>query len=92
MSRPTPRLTDHARERCAEMGVSTKRAKRVVQHRDLTYPGRKGTDCWVSKSSVDPILAVVWSVADDGTPLIVTVIWSGDYDRERRPDVIEVPS
>ena len=40
----TPRLTTHARERCVELGISTKRAKRVVQHRTSSYPSSAGHD------------------------------------------------
>lgn len=50
----TPRLTDHARKRCAEMGISTKIAKRVIQHADLTRPGYKGTDAQVATSRAYP--------------------------------------
>lgn len=37
--RPTPVLSQHARDRCAEMEISTKVAKRIVQHAELCYPG-----------------------------------------------------
>jgi hypothetical protein len=33
---PTPRLSDHARQRCAEMGISTKVAKAIVRHWSVT--------------------------------------------------------
>lgn len=37
LNRPTPKLTDHARQRCIEMGLTTRRVKRVVQEPDLAY-------------------------------------------------------
>lgn len=33
----TPKLTEHARQRCAEMGLTTRRVKRVVRDPDLVY-------------------------------------------------------
>jgi hypothetical protein len=35
-------LTDHARERCAQMGISTKLVKRVLSDPDITYQPRTG--------------------------------------------------
>lgn len=34
----TPRMSDHARQRCEEMGISTKVVKRIVQHQTCSYP------------------------------------------------------
>jgi hypothetical protein len=76
----TARLTDHARLRCAQMGIGTKRAKRVVAHRLQTYtdPVRNG----LLVTSDDPDIAVVW---DPRTNLILTVLW-------RTQDVYERPA
>lgn len=35
--RPTARMSAHALARCAEMGITTKRVKRVVRDPDLRY-------------------------------------------------------
>lgn len=50
----TPRLTEHARARCVEMGISTKVAKRIVQNPTMTYPGPSGTNSTVVLSSLEP--------------------------------------
>lgn len=55
----TPRLTRHARERCAEMGISTKVAKRIVRYADLTRPGRPNTGLLVSCCDQYPDYIVV---------------------------------
>jgi hypothetical protein len=69
----TPRMTRHARDRCVELGISTKRAKRIVQHRSSTYEatrghGNAGLTC---QSTVDPSISVVW---DPITNQIITVL------------------
>ena len=69
----TPRLTQHARERCAEMGISTKVAKRIVQRADLVRPGRPGTDLLVSCSDEHPDYIVVHTNPEQGLVQIVTV-------------------
>jgi hypothetical protein len=68
----TPRLTLHARERCAEMGISTKRAKRVVKERRLVYISNldHDNDAFVVMSD-DPDICVVWK---EHTNLILTVL------------------
>lgn len=70
--RPTPFLTRHARERCAEMGISTKVAKRIVQHPDIIRPGNNGTACLVAVSDRYPEYAVVY---DPEAFRIVTVVF-----------------
>ena len=69
----TPRVTYHARQRCAELGISTKRAKRIVQQRTSTYPSPQGhsNNGVVCSSTVDPEYAVVW---DEHTNTILTVL------------------
>lgn len=83
----TPVLTDHARSRCREMGVSTKRAKRVVADPSITYrgslryrPGRR-----VAVSAADTI-AVVFEPGRHGhPPVIVTVLWHAAEARQEGP-------
>lgn len=67
----TPRLTQHARERCAEMGISTKVAKRIVQHADVVRPDYPGSDRMISVSDAYPDYIVVHDQQDP--PIIITV-------------------
>lgn len=75
--RPTPRLTDHARERCVEMAVRTKVVKSILRDPDLDvpssdrYPGFR-----VATSRSHPDYAVPYFVADDGVPVAVTVLFN----------------
>jgi predicted nucleotide-binding protein len=57
----TPHLTPHARDRCLEMGISTKRAKRVVQQQVLKYVSNAAHDngAFIVMSH-DADIAVVW--------------------------------
>ena len=47
--RPTPVLCEHARERCAEMGISTKVAKRIVREAAVVRPGMAHSDRLVAR-------------------------------------------
>ncbi len=69
----TPKMTVHARVRCAELGISTKRAKRIVQHRSGTYPSSNGhsNNGVVVFSASDSEIAVVW---DEERNEILTVL------------------
>lgn len=69
----TPKMTAHALLRCVEMGISTKRAKRVVRERTSTYAGapKHSNDALVVHSATDPDIAVVWNPA---TNHILTVL------------------
>lgn len=49
----TPVLTRHAQQRCVEMEISTKVAKRIVQRGEVAYPG--------TPSSQGPTMVVLWS-------------------------------
>lgn len=71
----TPRLTHHARERCAEMGLSTKVAKAIVQRPTMTYPSRSrdGHMALIATSVHVPEYAVVFLPEDP--PLILTVVF-----------------
>lgn len=71
--RPTPQLTEHARERCAEMGIVTKRVKRVARMPDLAYASRENRRVLCRLD--EPDFRVV--VNEEG--LIVTVLlWTYD--------------
>lgn len=80
----TPRLTVHARERCAEMGLTTKTAKRIYQHRSVTYPGNRGSGCIFVVSNDYPGYAVVVNEEQEDRPVIVTVVFQtyGEYIRK----------
>lgn len=80
----TPVLTDHARSRCREMGVSTKRAKRVVADPSITYRGslryRPGRRVAVR---CDDSIAVVFEPGDPAR--IITVLWHAAEARQEGP-------
>lgn len=71
----TPKLTTHARERCVEMGISTKIAKWIVRHADLRRPGNPGTDTVVATSRRYPDYAVVYA-EEEGAPVVITVLFN----------------
>lgn len=75
----TPALTAHARQRCAEMGINTKVAKRIVQHHTLVYPAPFGHPPGrVLVSSVQyPEFLVV---AAEDLHLIFTVLWNSQEE------------
>lgn len=70
----TPRLSNHARQRCEEMDVRTKRAKRIVQDPDIVRPCSHGH--LMAVSDADPDIAVVFHLDgdDDECPTIITVL------------------
>lgn len=69
-------LSHHARERCAEMGLSTKQVKRALEHVEMTYPSTD-YDGNPVKVSVADGLAIVHN--DEGT--VITVLWHGREGR-----------
>jgi hypothetical protein len=73
-------MTHHARERCQEMGVSTKAAKRVVQEPTTTWTSDGQT---VATSDEYPEITVVFAVDADGRPVVITVLYrtAEEYDR-----------
>jgi hypothetical protein len=83
----TPRVSPHARQRCQEMGISTKRAKRVVMRPDIVRPanrpGRPKGAYKMAVSDADPEIAVVFIETRCDRPVIVTVLWRTyeTYDR-----------
>jgi hypothetical protein len=78
---PTPVLTVHARQRCAEMEISTKVAKAILRHADLTRPTWP-SPCRIATSTQTPEYAVVY-VEDDPRPVIVTVLFRTDQPYRR---------
>lgn len=74
----TPRITKHARQRCEEMGISTKVAKQIVRHADVTHTtDSRGRECqrFVCKSDKHPGYAVAYFKAPDGVPVVCTVLF-----------------
>lgn len=73
----TPRLSDHARLRCIQMEVNTKRAKRIVQHPSMVIPGPPSNkDSFIATSADDKELQVAYAIDEDGRPIIITVLWN----------------
>lgn len=67
----TPRILPHALERCHEMGISTKVAKRIIRNADLTRPSSDGLR--IAVSDADPDYAVVYYPGSP--PVVVTVVF-----------------
>lgn len=80
-----PKMTHHAKVRCAEMGISTKVAKRMVKNPSVTHTTQKGGGNRVICTSTEyPLYAVVYSNPDDdGIVWIITVLFNTQvrYDR-----------
>jgi hypothetical protein len=71
---PTPVLTEHARERCAEMGIRTRVAKQIWRDHTLTYP-LHDQDRIVVISADHPRYALVVDEHGD-RPVVVTVLFN----------------
>lgn len=97
MSNPTPTMSHHARLRCAEMGISTKVAKRIVANPSTTYCGKPGSDegTRVLMSAEYPDYAVVLGHRP-GTevPVVITVLFreQADYVRNGATYSVVTPS
>lgn len=79
------RLTEHARQRCAEMNLRTGVVKRIVRHHDVSWRTSQPQDgryLMVAASNAFPHLAVVFA-PDMSPPIVVTVLWRTQerYDR-----------
>jgi hypothetical protein len=77
---PTPRLSAHAKLRCLQMNVTTKRVKRVVRTADILYPGHPSADgspAWLAMSECDREIAVVFVRDAAGVPVVLTVLYRG---------------
>jgi CTP:molybdopterin cytidylyltransferase MocA len=66
----TPRMTQHALARCAEMGISTKVAKAIVRNASVNRPSGNAV---VATSEEYPDYAVVYYPADP--PIVATVVF-----------------
>ena len=87
----TPQLTDHARERCAEMGIRTRVVKQIWRTRTLTYvmfdqPGKIRVT-----SDKHPEYALI--VDEEGErPVIITVLFASDQSYVRAGRTFRVKS
>jgi Domain of unknown function (DUF4258) len=71
------RLSDHARERCAQMHIRTSVVKRIVRKPTTSWLTRRrnGDGYLVVASSRDvPAIAVVY--VPQAPPVVVTVLWN----------------
>lgn len=78
---PTPKMSNHALERCKEMGVQAKRAKRIVRFPDQTWESDGG---YIAIRSDEPEIAVVYAI-EGSVKVIVTVVWRTQDQYHRVP-------
>jgi hypothetical protein len=73
-------MSRHARERAAEMGICTKRIKRMLRNPSVNHVTRDNR--FIAMSTAEPTIAVVYAI-EDGQPTVVTVLWRSEvrYDR-----------
>lgn len=83
----TPLISAHARQRCAEMGISTKVAKRIAQNPSVVYRGggqeRHGRNTVVMLSDAESDYAIVFAPDHH---LVVTVLPRTHEDYRRTED------
>lgn len=86
----TPRLTDHARQRCREMGLGTKEVKRAFRLPALDYPGPERHGHNRLLVGLDGRLAIAYRPGDP--PVVMTVLWNGQtFTRPNAPQEGPVP-
>lgn len=82
----TARICDHARDRCVEMGISTKVAKRIVRNPTMVLPDFQGNpDRRFVYSDVEPEYAVVICQEDGEPDTVITVLYYTPQERFERP-------
>lgn len=89
----TPRMTEHARERCAQMGISTKVAKRIYQHADVVRTASHAeAGQQVATWDGEPDYAVLFGHCLRGSeiPVIITVFFRTRHDYIRNGTTYEV--
>lgn len=87
----TPRLSQHARQRCKEMGISTRLVKRIVQNADVSFPATPSSDG-------RPTQMLTWSkeeryrvvLSDDN--VVLTVLFRCTETYVRKGETYEVVS
>ena len=75
--RPTARLSEHARQRCREMGLRTKAVKAVVADPEMDTPAPNGGRLLVAGA-----LAVIY---DADANEVITVLWAQGESRAGGP-------
>ena len=73
----TARLSEHARQRCREMGLRTKAVKAVVADPEIDTPAPNG-----GRLLVAGVLGVIY---DDDTNEVITVLWAQGESRADGP-------
>ena len=73
----TARLSEHARQRCREMGLCTKAVKAVVADPEMDTPAPKG-----GRLLVAGVLAVIY---DADANKVITVLWAQGESRAGGP-------
>jgi hypothetical protein len=74
-SRMKLKLTEHARQRCQEMGVPTKQVKTILDRAEVDAPSGRGDGYRIA---VADNLAVPYSLSG----YAITVLWRGELDRD----------
>lgn len=84
----TPTLSPHARERCEEMGILTRRIKNAVRDWGAArWPDPQGRPAWMVHSATEPDLLII--VAMDRTPQhVITVLWWDPEERLTREEAM----
>lgn len=83
----TPVMTEHARQRCLEMGISTKVPKQIVRRANLVRPDKPGSARCVMQSSKHPgYVAVVEEVEASEPPayVVITVMFNDPGFKARK--------
>jgi hypothetical protein len=81
-----PIISGHARERCAEMGISTKVAKRIHRHASMILPDFSGNEeRSFMYSSREPGYAIVVEAGTPRDTVVTVLIWSPDQYFTRSP-------
>jgi hypothetical protein len=72
----TPRFTKHARQRCVEMGLTTKAVKRIYRSALIDYPGpiKHGEG---NRIKVGDGIAIAYKIDETGSPMVCTVLYAG---------------
>lgn len=72
----TPRFTIHARQRCKEMGLTTKQVKHAFRQAPVDYPGPPEHGHG-NRLRIDPLTGLAIAYAPGSPPVVLTVLWHG---------------
>lgn len=84
----TPVMSAHALDRCREMNISTKVAKRIWRNPSVTRPDAPGGSHRLAVwSTVEPDYAIIVDPdTPDGKAVVITVLYSEEFTRpEKEP-------